>query len=88
MAISQNINNLEKDKFAEDANGNTVVRIIPTSGTDINPLAKYVEAVYSSSDTVVTYNYYESSSKVTLYNSITVTYTEAQDTSFSSAAWS
>lgn len=57
-------------------------------GTDLNPLAKYVEATYSNGDMTVTYKYYESSLKATLYNTITVNYTEAQDTSFTSAEWS
>lgn len=87
MTFSNVLQDREKDKF-RNVNNETVVAIIPTSGTDINPLAKYVEAIYSSGNTVVTYNYYESSSKVTLYNSITVSYTEAQDASFSSAEWS
>lgn len=57
------------------------------NGVSINPLAKYVEAVYTSSDTVVTYNYYESASKATLYNTVTTTYSTAQCTEFTSAAW-
>ena len=68
------------DKMAADV---TLV-----GGTSINPLAKYVEATYSSGDTVVTYSYYESIYKVTSYGTITVTYTEAQDTTFTSAEWS
>ena len=57
-------------------------------GTKINPLSKYVEATYTNDDKTVTYRYYESSSKVTLYNTITTVYSVAQDTSFTSAEWS
>lgn len=57
------------------------------SGMSISPNAKYVEAIYSNSDMTVTYNYYESSSKVTSYGSIIVNYTEGQDTTFTSAEW-
>ena len=57
-------------------------------GTTINAKAKFVEAIYTNSDMTVTYNYYESSSKVTLYNTITTIFTVAQDTEFTSAEWS
>jgi hypothetical protein len=62
-------------------------KVITVGGQAINPLAKYVEAVYTNSDMTVTYSYYESASKVTLYNTITLIFTEAQDTTFTSAAW-
>jgi len=58
-----------------------------SGGVIIDPLAKYVEATYTDSNTTVTYRYYESSSKVTLYNTITTTYSVAQDTEFTSAEW-
>ena len=60
---------------------------VAIGGTVIDPRAKYVEAVYTVSDTVVTYSYYESASKLTTYNTITVTHTNAQDTTFTSALW-
>jgi hypothetical protein len=72
---------LEGDKVALD------VKTLPT-GFSINPLAKYVEATYSVSDTVVTYTYYDSSGKNTQYETITTTFTTAQDTTFTSAEWS
>lgn len=62
--------------------------VVIIGGTTLNPLAKFVEAIYTNSDMTVTYNYYESSSKVTLYSSITTIYTAAQDTEFTSAEWS
>jgi hypothetical protein len=83
--ISRNDN--EANKFRQTESG-TVVAVVPSSGIDINPLAKFVEATYSNGNQTVTYSYYESASKATLYNSITVNYTEAQDTSFTSAEWS
>lgn len=61
---------------------------LQTVGTDIDPLAKYVEATYSNGDMTVTYSYYDSSAKNTLYNTITVNYSVAQDTTFTSAEWS
>lgn len=88
MAISQNINDLEKNKFTSTVGDETAVRVIPFSGTDINPLAKFVEAIYSDGNTIVTYNYYESASRATLYNTITTTFSVPQDTTFVSAAWS
>lgn len=77
-----------KDPAVESGEGSYVLQVASSLGTDINPLAKYVEATYTNSDQTVTYNYYESSSKVTLYNTITVNYTTAQDTTFTSAEWS
>ena len=71
---------LPGDKFGLD--------FVAGGGREINPLAKYVEATYTNSDMTVTYSYYESSSKVTAYETITVNYTEAQDTTFTSAEWS
>jgi len=56
-------------------------------GVVIDPLAKFVEAIYTDSNKTVTYNYYESASKVTLYNTIVTTYSVAQDTEFTSALW-
>lgn len=88
MTLPTHVNSREKDRFVETAGGDVAVRVVPFEGSSINPLAKYVEATYSVGDTVVTYSYYESSSKVTLYNTITTTYTTAQDTSFTSAEWS
>lgn len=70
-----------------NADGEKAFRVIPSGGTDLNPLAKFVEAIYTNSDQTVTYNYYESASKVTLYNAVITNYSEAQDTTFVSAAW-
>lgn len=78
----------ELSKFALDEDNNSLVRVLLSGGQGIDPLAKFVEAIYTSGDTVVTYSYYESSSKATLYTTITVTYTSAQDTTFTSAEWS
>lgn len=77
----------ELSKFTVDKDNNSIVRVITSGGQGINPLAKYVEATYSNSNTTVTYTYYESSAKVTLYNTIILNYNEEQDTSFSSAEW-
>ena len=70
-----------------NADGDKAFRVISSSGTDINPLAKFVEAIYTNSDQTISYNYYESASKATLYNTVTLIYTEAQDTTFTSAEW-
>jgi len=78
----------ELSKFTLDENNNSIVRVLLSGGTGLNPLAKFVEATYTAGDTVVTYNYYDSLSKITLYNTITVTYNTAQDNSFTSAEWS
>ena len=77
----------ELNKFEVDANNQSMVRFFGGSGIDINPLAKYVEATYTNSDKTVTYKWYESSSKATLYSTITTTYSVAQDTSFVSSEW-
>ena len=87
MTISNVIEDREHGKFREGSDGRPVVAVIPYSGTDINPLAKFVEATYSNENKTVTYTYYESSSKVTQYNSITTVYTVPQDTTFTSAEW-
>jgi hypothetical protein len=63
------------------------VSVIPTGGQAVNPLASFVERALPSS-TIETYSYYESSSKVTLYNTITVTYTDATLGVLLSAEWS
>ena len=70
----------DQDKTAAD--------VVVIGGTAISAKAKFVEAIYTNADMTVTYNYYESSSKVTLYNTITTVYTEAQDNTFTSAEWS
>jgi len=88
MTISKNRNDREFQKFREGNDGLPVVGVIPFSGTDINPLAKFVEATYSNENKTVTYTYYESSLKATQYNSITTVYTVPQDTTFTSAEWS
>jgi len=82
------IDDHELNKFGVDANNLTMVRFFKGGGQGTNPLAKFVEATYSNSDKTVSYKYYESSSKSTLYNTITVNYTSAQDTTFTSAEWS
>lgn len=88
MSFPDNIRDREFQKFSEGQGGRTAVNVIPASGTDINSLARFVEAIYSNENKTVTYNYYESASKVTLYNSITTTFSIPQDTSFVSALWS
>ena len=90
MTIFSKANSLtdrEFSKFTSNSNDEVVVRVILSSGTDINPLAKYVQAIYSNGDKTVTYNYYESASKVTLYNTITSTYSKKQNTDFQDASW-
>lgn len=93
MAQSEAIKDREFSKFVDSptrANKSATEVVIGGSnvGTEINPLAKYVEATYTNSNQTVTYRYYESSSKVTLYNTITTNFSIAQDTSFTSAEWS
>lgn len=87
MTLPNAISDREKQKF-EEVESLPAVRVLPVGGQVINPLAKYVEATYTNSDQTVTYRYYESSSKVTLYNTITTNFTTAQDTTFTSAEWS
>lgn len=78
----------EKSKFELNENSESMVRIFEGMGTSINPLAKFVEVSYTNGDQTVTYRYYESASKVTLYNTIELNYTSAQDTTFVSSEWS
>lgn len=87
MTLSKSLTDREMAKFQGTADNKTAVNVINTSGTDVNPLAKFVEAIYTNENKTVTYNYYESSSKNILYNSIVTNFTQPQDTSFSSAEW-
>lgn len=87
MTLPIHINSLEKNKFEETAGGKVAVRTIPSGVGSIDPLAKFIEVVQTST-TVETYNYYESNSKVTLYNTITVTYTDATRAILDSVEWS
>jgi len=74
---------------SHDSNTNkTALDTVIIGGTTLDVKAKFVEAIYTNSNMTVTYNYYESSSKATLYNTITTIYTVAQDTEFTSAEWS
>ena len=88
MSYPKQIDDHEHSKFDVNSNNDSMVRIFEDVGTSIDPLAKYVEATYSNLDLTVTYSYYESSLKATLYNTITLNYTSAQDTTFTSAEWS
>jgi len=88
MSYPKQIDDHEYSKFKTNENNDSMVRIFEDVGTSIDPLAKFVEAIYSNSNKTVTYRYYESSSKATLYNTITLNYTSAQDTTFTSAEWS
>lgn len=76
----------EQYKF-RNIDNETVVATIPAGGTNANPLAKYLEMTETSS-TVETYEYYESSNKVTLYNTVVVTYTDATKDVLASVEWS
>jgi len=78
---------MEKKKFIDPDTQTPSVRVQLGNGFQPNALAKYVEAVYTNSNMTVTYNYYESSSKVTLYDTIVTDYSVPQDTEFSSASW-
>jgi hypothetical protein len=73
--------------YDSDSNNKMLLRVINAAGTDINPKAKFLEVVYTNSNKTVTYNFYESSSKVTLYNTVTMTFTKAQNTEFLTASW-
>jgi hypothetical protein len=81
------LKDLEKNKFINRDTQEPIVRVQGANGFQPNTLAKYVEAVYTNSNMTVTYNYYESSSKATLYNTVSTTYSTAQCTEFSSAEW-
>jgi hypothetical protein len=87
MTLKRSLQDREQDKFASTSTGDTAIRTIPSSGQSVNPLAKFVERVLTS-PAVETYNYYESNSKVTLYNSITVTYTDNTLSVLLSSEWS
>lgn len=63
------------------------VALVPP-GTGVDPRAKYVEADYTNDNKTVTFRYYESSSKATLYSTIVANYNSPQDTCFISAEWS
>lgn len=78
------VNDHELAKFTEDSK----VRMIPSLGTSVPPEAKFVEATYSNGDMTVTYSWYESNAKATLYKTITLNYSVAQDTTFISSEWS
>ena len=86
MALPNEIKTLEKRKFVEDKDNEVAVRIIPSGGQSVNPLAKFVERTLINS-TTETYEYYESSSKVTLYNTVTVVYTDNTLEELLSAEW-
>ena len=84
---TKQIDDHEYSKFTTDKDNNSVVRVIPSGGTGINALATYMEMTETST-TIETYEYYESSSKATLYNTIVVTYTDTNKTSVASVEWS
>ena len=88
MSYPKQIDDHEHSKFDVNQNNDSMVRIFEDVGTSIDPSAKFVEATYTNGDLTVSYKYYESSLKATLYNTITLTYTSAQDTTFTSAEWS
>lgn len=83
------IQDMEKKKFVDGDSQEPSVRVNLNNLGGFNPnvLAKFVEATYTNSDMTVTYNYYESSSKVTLYDTIVTEYSTAQSTEFTSASW-
>jgi len=81
------IQDMEKKKFIDGDSQDPSVRVQVANGFQVNKLAKYVEAIYTNGNMTITYNYYESSSKVTAYESIQVDYSVAQDTEFTSASW-
>jgi hypothetical protein len=53
MPLSENINNLEKDKFVLDAEGNTAVRVIPDGGWVSGAIGRKIIATYPNSVTEV-----------------------------------
>lgn len=90
MAVDDRGSEVLKKAGEEVVPGSKADYYIKTSlsgGMKVNPLAKYLEMVETSA-TVETYKYYESSSKVTLYNTIVVTYTTSQKIVLSSVEWS
>lgn len=87
MGREKGILDHEFSKFTVDNDNNSIVRVIMSGGQGVNPLSKYVEATYSNGDMTVVYSYFESPAKATLFNTIILNYTEAQDTTFVSAQW-
>jgi hypothetical protein len=67
--------------------GNPLPIQLPANGQAVNPLAKFIERVLTNT-TTETYSYYESSAKVTLYNTITVIYVSKKLKTIVSAEWS
>jgi len=86
MTLPKQINSKESAKFVEGKNGEVIVRTLNSGGSDVNPLAQYLEMTETST-TVETYKYYESSSKATLYNTIVVTYTTPSKGVLESVEW-
>lgn len=71
MALNENINNLEKDKF-KDVNGLTTVNVNPITGLSVGEYDE-VQATYPSSTTeVFTFKYDTSTIAV-----VTLTYSDA-----------
>jgi hypothetical protein len=87
MPVNDNGNEVLRKAAIVDPTGGYHLKILNNAGTALDPNVKYVEAVYTLGDTVITYSFYESSSKVTLYNTIITTFTESQDNTFSNAEW-
>ena len=94
MASTESINDhglevLKKAARVPDTSSPTqyAIRTSLTSGMSINSAAKFLEVTYTDS-TTETYKYYESSAKVTLYNTITVVYTDSSKSNISTVEYS
>lgn len=86
MSYPKQIDDHEYSKFKTNKNNDSMVRVFEDVGTSIDPLAKFV-TMTETSPTVETYEYYDSSSKNTLYNTIIVTYTTSTKDILASVSW-
>jgi len=85
---TKTIEDHQYSSFDVNENNESMRRVFMGDAMAVDRRAKYVEAIYSNSNKTVTYYYYDSSDKNTLYTTITLNYTTAQDTTFTSAEWS
>lgn len=75
MPLSENINNLEKDKFV-DVDGETTVKVTSIGGLSVPSDSDSIVASYPNATTEV-YEYKSGGVSGTLLQTITVTYTDS-----------
>ena len=73
MALSPNINDLEKNKFFEDSQGNTAVRTLLTGGFIDAAVGNKITVAYPTA-TTETYTF---KNGATTYRTLLVTYTDS-----------